>query len=375
MADPPIKSEIKSEAGVNATAGKLATLPDVDEDTSLKIPPRPHEDGPNAWLVRLPKYLWTQWADLYRNHADETPIEIGTMRVYEPSEEDPMKQRAQIHLAQGVAHHKDLPRNYELDIRTRGYSNTVVFTEKDTEDFGGGRFRNRRGGHRSSGVPLKAERYGRSGGARTGAYRTAIPKHTELAPVIHHVADAAAVRDESYYKHSAKLKAQAAEPPNRVTFRTGVDRMMHPGMSSRAPNFTTFGPSTRPHRAGTKAARREKAVRMSQEDLLDALDRCFREYRHWRLGDLRRRLQQPEVYIKQTLESIAVFVRQGDCSMTWKLKPEYAALKEISEEQQVGLVGEVKSDADEGVGVSGEEDDSGEEMDEGEFEDVGMRPG
>ena len=50
---------------------------------------------------------------------------------------------------------------------------------------------------------------------------------------------------------------------------------------------------------------------------------CFKLYKYWPLKTLKARVDQPEAYLKQTLEIIAQLVRQGTYAMTWQLKPDY----------------------------------------------------
>lgn len=61
---------------------------------------------------------------------------------------------------------------------------------------------------------------------------------------------------------------------------------------------------------------------MPQNELLDRIFACFRQYSHWRFSDLNGQLQQPDAYLRQTLELVAHMVKQGDFSNTWELKPE-----------------------------------------------------
>ena len=76
----------------------------------------------------------------------------------------------------------------------------------------------------------------------------------------------------------------------------------------------------------TKAAKlkpqENKTTRMPQNELLDLIYQCFREYRYWPFKALKARLRQPEAYLKQTLEMIGHLVKSGDFAMTWELKPE-----------------------------------------------------
>lgn len=65
-----------------------------------------------------------------------------------------------------------------------------------------------------------------------------------------------------------------------------------------------------------------KSTRMPQNELLDLIFQCFREFRYWPFKTLKAKLQQPEAYLKQTLEMVAHLVKSGDFAMTWELKPE-----------------------------------------------------
>lgn len=69
-------------------------------------------------------------------------------------------------------------------------------------------------------------------------------------------------------------------------------------------------------------AQENKTTRMPQNELLDLIYQCFREYKYWPFKTLKARLQQPEAYLKQTLEMVAHLVKSGDFAMTWELKPE-----------------------------------------------------
>lgn len=61
---------------------------------------------------------------------------------------------------------------------------------------------------------------------------------------------------------------------------------------------------------------------MPQNELLDVLFGLFRQYQYWPFKVLKAKTQQPEAYLKQTLEMIAHLVKSGDYAMTWELKPE-----------------------------------------------------
>lgn len=105
---------------------------------------------------------------------------------------------------------------------------------------------------------------------------------------------------------------------------------------------------------------------MPQNELLDLVYQCFREYKYWPFKALKARLRQPEAYLKQTLEMVAHLVKSGDFSMTWELKPE---AKESSYANAFGY-GDAKDEAAPGADLNMDDvsdEDSDEEM---QFENV-----
>src|SRR5689334_11524960 len=83
----------------------------------------------------------------------------------------------------------------------------------------------------------------------------------------------------------------------------------------------------------TKAKKMEnKTARWPENQLLDELARRFSEYKYWSIKALRGHIPQPEIYIRQTLEKLAVLHRTGTYANTWSLKPEY---QEINKEKNL----------------------------------------
>ncbi|KAK4540835.1 hypothetical protein LTR36_008912 [Oleoguttula mirabilis] len=392
MAD--IKAEVKAEIKRDPAddAPNTPTVDAFDDDTDLHFP------GPSdqAWLVKLPKDMWQAWNELYQDAPDDQLIEVGKMRVYHPgAEQDELKQKIQIRLHDTIPQYSDIPKNYDVKLTTSGYNNTVVFAEKDlpghrTQPFG----RSSRYAPpppKPAGIPVKSERYG-SNGKKDGrsTYRTAIPKHIALAPVIQHEANATPIEDDAYYAHIKRKWDAHVAPKQRTTFLTGVDSRMHPGQNANLAAFNSFGLSARPGRGGVqtqtqqtmgngrKKVVKEKAVRMAQADLIDALYRCFRRYRYWSMKALRNELRQPEAWIKENLENIATLMRSGDFAMNWVLRPEYQGVVVQEGDVVKEEVAKVESGAEDLTGDEGggDEDefgeDDGEGEGEGEFEDVKM---
>lgn len=365
MADVIMKSEVKPEIKLDGgSPPHLDSIEAFEDDHDLYIPPT--QQGGEAWLVKVSPELWKAWNELYANAPDGQAIEVGKLRVYTDTE------KVQLRLNDAHAQHRSLPTAYNLDMKNAGHKNTVVFSEKDlpghrSAPFGSTRTQNHNPALKPTGIPAKSDRYGPK---KPGSYRTAIPKQTALAPPIAHEAVANPVDDDSsldFFKHSYNAALNGA---NKATFSNSVRGLTwHPG--ANAPNIAFGTMTSKPGKGrGSKKDVKDKAVRMEKVELLDAIQNCFREYSYWSSKALRNRLHQPEAYIKETLEEIAVLVKGGDFISTYKLKPDYQRLNEM----QAGVI------KDEMAPVKSEEsaEGSGDEFEDDDdmgFEDVEMKPG
>ena len=92
---------------------------------------------------------------------------------------------------------------------------------------------------------------------------------------------------------------------------------------------------------------------MPQNELLDLIMKCFREYKYWPLKALKDRLKQPEAYLKSTLENVAQLIRQGPFAMKWQLKPEMRLSSYADTEEFSDLKDEVAPELD-GLSDAGE---------------------
>ena len=151
-------------------------------------------------------------------------------------------------------------------------------------------------------------------------------------------------------------------PKRQTNYTVGIDRLAHTSMNAAQSfnTFTTAGGRGKP----SKKKQTEKFVRISQEDLLDALNQCFKEFRYWSLRALKQRTRQPEAYVKSVVEKIATLIRAGPFTMNYKLNPEY--------ERSVNLGGVQKEEAA-AERSDLEDDDDDDEADD--FEDIKMDDG
>ncbi|KAF2769466.1 hypothetical protein EJ03DRAFT_327317 [Teratosphaeria nubilosa] len=353
---------VKPEIKVDEPDRTLADIDEFEEDTDLYIP----DENAASWLVNIPRDVWQVWKDMYDQAPEGQRIQLGTMRVYheKPGEENqPLKQKIQIRLRNDIPQHENVLKNYDVKLTSCGDSNVSVFSEKDLpghRSMGAGR--NRLQASKPTGIPTKNERYGKDGRAN---YRTAIPKQTALAPQVRNEGKATPIEDAQYHEHIKKQWDAHVAPKSRVGFTAGIDKRLHPGLSSNLSSFNSFSLSSQPSKSKSKGGKvvRDKAVRMEWGELTHRLEDCFKEYKYWSMQNLRNRLHQPEAYIKEVLEPIAILSRSGDTNNHWMLKPEYAS-----------MLADAKIDEETKAGSGEDFTATGDEMEEGEeeFEDVKM---
>ncbi|KAJ9410022.1 hypothetical protein DTO045G8_2015 [Paecilomyces variotii] len=318
----------------------------------------------DVWLTRIPKSLWKHWAHL----DDDEEIQIGTVRV-EGRPED--TKRISLRLFDRPDN-KDVPKDYILKRQNVTGENTsyavqngYVFTEKDLPGY-----ENRVNlvfGEARSALyeAMKREARRKDRKRRWEPYvRKTIPKQTALVGKVRDEFNCMPVENEEFQKITEEQAFKIFKPKEKVRF---IDKVS--GKMLRAGNVlpgekSAFVQATKP----TKPRPQEnKTTRMPQNELLDLIFQCFREHKYWPFSALKARLNQPETYIKQTLEMVAHLVRSGDFAMTWELKPEakessYAMAYQNAKEELP---------PDPGYGMDEEEDGgAGSENEDVQFESV-----
>ncbi|EME49044.1 hypothetical protein DOTSEDRAFT_67924 [Dothistroma septosporum NZE10] len=363
-------AEVKPEIKVDLadSPSKLADIDEFEDDTDLTFP-TPAEQESGAWLIKVSESMWKAWNQIYENAPEGEHIEVGKLRVYHNKPDE--AQRAQIRLHtpkddERFAPQKDLPKVYNLDVRATAYNNTIVFSEKDlpghrAQQFGQGK-------SLAAGKPTginKNDRYG-GGQRKPGTYRTAIPKQITLQPPILNEAVAKEVEDATSLDFFKKQYDKALLGGKKTTFTDRIDKTKyHPGNSTST--FTFGSMTSKPGKGHKKKPLKEKAVRMTTNELIDALQKCFTEYQYWSMRSLRKHLQQPEAFIKETLEGIAFLIKSGDFVGTYKLNDNTARLLNIEngvgvKQEEAVLKSEPESDG--GTGDEAEDDDDNEMMED-----------
>ncbi|KAJ5528190.1 hypothetical protein N7504_011324 [Penicillium tannophilum] len=276
------------------------------------------EAGQHAWLSRLPRQLWENWAQI----DDDEEIEIGTMRI----EGDPSDlKRVSLRLHERPDN-KDIPKDYTLQRQTvtstnasHMTQNTYVFTEKDVP---GAENRMASFGETRSALyeAMKREARRREQGKKWEPYvRKTVPKQTALIGRISEEFNCLPVENEEFRKISEARALEALKPKAGVHFVEKIPAHLLLQRHALPSDKGTFVQATK---ASKSKSQENKTTRIAQNELLDKIFQCFRQYKYWPFRALKQRLQQPEAYLKQTLEMVAHLIKSGDHSMTWQLKPE-----------------------------------------------------
>ena len=228
--------------------------------------------------------------------------------------------------------------------------------------------------------------------------RRPIPKQTAIAGTVAREFEAVPVKNDEFFALEKKRTAQMLKvrEQEEALFKTGDDdpekrsRNIYMGRSEaqaaakvrellllpiipsqpnpvqRLIKLTLVLPQA--NQARKHAAKENRAARVDKHVLIDKLLELFRQHRIWGLRDLKSKVNQPEAYLRDTLNEIAFMWKQGDFNGKWELKPEF----KMSDDTLMNPTGvdvapkEVDTDAEMGSGMGSEE---GEGSDV--FEDVG----
>ncbi|KAL1965804.1 hypothetical protein VTN77DRAFT_5125 [Rasamsonia byssochlamydoides] len=275
--------------------------------------------GQNVWLTRIPKALWEHWSKL----DDDEEIQIGTIRV----EGDPTDiKRVSLRLNEHPGN-KDIPKDYILkrqnvnpDNTSYAVQNSYIFTEKDLPGY-----KNRADVVFGEARSLLYESMKREARKKTHKkkwepyVRKTIPKQTAIVGKVRDEFNCIPVENEEFQRIAEARALGALKPRRETKFVPKISTKMLQPKNVVPGDKGAFVQATKPPKPRTQE---NKTTRMPQNELLDLIYECFREYKYWPFKALKARLQQPESYLKQTLEMVAHLVKSGDFAMTWELKPE-----------------------------------------------------
>ncbi|KAF3940889.1 hypothetical protein ABW19_dt0200318 [Dactylella cylindrospora] len=387
---PAIKVEDSADAKSAAIKSENITMEDAPPSSSGTNAPSPmsedddqYEDAGDldmvkgdviAWLVKMPDFVLENWHKI----DEDEEIHLANIRVYHsnpnPSaastptggqQNQNPQEKLKLYLTNNK-YNEGIPKRFDMAVTDRNVRNTFVFTEKDMPGF-----ENKARGVGSDGNPVIPSRllqpektYDRKFGKGkkfTPFFRKAIPKRTALAGTVKHEAVVTPIDNMEFAKYLKRKKDIMEEEQRKKRIQvlegTTAPALLQPGTLGGT-GISTFDQFIKPVQE-KKKTQENKASRMPRNELLDALFVCFSEFEFWTLKGLREKLNQPEAYLKETLESIAVLLKTGPFALKWQLKPEYKS-RDIEAVKK-----EVREDLGTDAGEDFDDDD-----DEVEMEDV-----
>ncbi|GAV27858.1 hypothetical protein PMKS-001326 [Pichia membranifaciens] len=223
---------------------------------------------------------------------------------------------------------------------------------------------NKRGGRKNA----KFEKYDKF--RKFVPYAKTIPKKTEMVGKIVHecqVIPTKLLSDNKLRMLEQRRRLNQMVKRKTINYikseRVGV---MH---GRTTPNIQTGSTITLSKELAMKkeAAKQDgRAARMDRDVLMNLLFKLFNQYEYWTMKGLREKTNQPEAYLKECLESIAVMERKGPYALKWTLKDEYK--KSIDVEKKVKN-GSAEDEDDEDNNKDNEDNDD-DELEDVEMEDI-----
>ncbi|KAL9638716.1 MAG: hypothetical protein Q9164_001389, partial [Protoblastenia rupestris] len=263
----------------------------------------------SVYLTRIPKFLWECWSKL----DDDQEIQIGRLRVEgQPGE----IKRMSMMLDASVPKNRSVPKEYNLHITNQDSFNTFVFSEKDMPGY------RKFASDRAPTHWLNRKRVEKKSSPQS-SFRRAIPKQTTLNGQVRTEINCLPVENDEYHRITDQRALLALRPKEKTkilnTIVPGGGSILNPGTTGPGGDFTNFINKANPLR---RKGQLLKTARMPQNDLLDLIYQAFQEYTYWPFKVLKDRVQQPEAYLKSTLEMIAFQAKSGTHMLEWQLKPE-----------------------------------------------------
>lgn len=334
--------------------------PDLDLDLTRGM----HQ----VWLVKVPKFLIDGWS---RIQQDDVPL--GHVRVYDPDEngnqpmelilpespawpipiEDPLVRSQFAHM----------PRKYDMKLTSttsETYAkNLYAFEEEliDEDDVASDLgvdedvvpdsvdIKGPRGTGPARGVNKKRRKTALTGtvtnetSVQPQKLQAPVTLSTESKPLLR-AGQSRSLLTPEYREILRRRRIESSTPKRSVIMMesgdTGMNNMLAAGVGKGhiKPRATNIVAGAMQSRSGDST---EKFARMPRNELLDLLFNLFDKYSHWSLKRLREETQQPYVYLREVLSTIANQHHNGPYAGSWSLKREYS---EGSRESLVSSVNE-----------------------------------
>lgn len=260
-----------------------------------------------------------------------------------------------------VDYFQNLPHEYDLRVTNKAVKNQFVFSEQNLNNFGrksgstadgkpgapgstsGSSNKNNNSNSKDKPKKLSRQKFWQQqqklGINRYVPYVKSIPKKSALVGTIcHECSVTPSISDQNYSKVLADRKNRIIQRPDKPTIQvlkesSGIiQRFSAPSL--RGDDADAF------IRANKEGKNKEgRAIRMERKELLDLLFKLFDEYDYWSMKGLKERVKQPEGWLKESLDSIAILIKRGPYASKYCLKPEYKKLRDFERAEKLKALG------------------------------------
>lgn len=340
------------------------------ENQHRDLSPEPDQDlnttrgRHQVWLVKVPKFLIDGWSQVQQEDA-----RLGTVRVYDPDEHG--QQKMELLLPEGpspaipiedpaqCAKYANIPRRFDMRLTSTtqetfaknlyAFQEEVLDDEDVASDLGVDEDVVLAGApkppHSHTSGPARLSNKKRRLTALTGTVTNETALQPQKTPPSHLPDSKAPIRagtsrsllTPEYREILRKRRLETSKPKRSVMMMdetdAGSNNMLAAGVGkghvkTRSANIVLAASQARSKEAP------EKFARMPRNELLDSLFSLFDRYTHWSLKRLREETQQPYVYLREVLSSIADQHQNGPYAGSWSLKREFAEHRQKADATQ-----------------------------------------
>lgn len=288
------------------------TIMDDFEDTGDMTLPK--GDARDVWLTRIPPWLYefvSNWDDLAEG-SDNDEIQIGEVAAFMTTSGVDRSKPMRVFL-NDRARKKQLPTAFQLDPTPSSdtlLQNTYLFTQKNLpghKEQNGGYGQWNRGIRRPNAVQDPGARVTKS------KFRRSVPQQTALVGHTSRQYNAQALATREFMEFNQRRIKQAVQGSHDYINITNDRVSDMTNDSSLKGQFQKF---IKPTNKSNK--QQNKATRISRSELIDILHSCFDDYEYWAMKSLKAKTKQPENFLRETLQELAVLVKSGPYASMWK---------------------------------------------------------
>ncbi|KAI0058766.1 transcription initiation factor IIF, beta subunit [Artomyces pyxidatus] len=275
-----------------------------------------------VWLVKIPRFLMERWSAI-----DEEGRQLATIRIYDAPPNSIKPPRIFVQIPSDPANPAAGTDQYEMAMNNQDVNNQIVVAEREKEPHSR---------------------------ARTTIMTGKVKHECNLRPTF----------NDAYRQLMKNRSITAGTPQKHIKMIDGAvsgGRGSINRLSSGINTAQGFGDHIMTKSKPVKGAF-ERMARMPRNQLLDMLFSLYREREQWPIKLLREKTQQPEVYLKEVLNEIAVLHRSGEFNGTWELKPSFKEEgikgENVPESSETWKAGDATLEGDD------DEDDEDDDMEE-----------